>query len=77
MKCNSNKVQDQKFKNAQEKAKAERKAMLDAMTEEERETFLEKERKEGEESARRAQKKLAELAVLSSTIGGPYGTGKF
>ena len=46
MKCNSTKVQNQKFKNAQAKAEAERKAMLDAMTDEEREAFLQKEEEE-------------------------------
>ena len=51
--------------------------MLDAMTEEERTAFLEKEKEEREANAHRAQKHLANLAVLSATIGGPYGTGKF
>lgn len=77
MKCNSSKVQEQKYKNAKAKAEAERKAMLDAMTEEERTAFLEKEKEEREVNNRRAQKHLANLAVLSATIGGPYGTGKF
>lgn len=77
MKCNSSKVQDQKYKNEKAKAEAERKAMLDAMTEEERAAFLEKEKEEREANTRRAQKHLANLAVLSATIGGPYGTGKF
>ena len=71
MKCNSNKVKEQKRKIAKEKAEAERKAMLNAMTDEEREIFLKKEEEERNESVQRGAKHLLNLAALSSIIDGP------
>ena len=73
MKCNSSKVYNQKYKLARERAKAEREAKLNAMTKEEREEFLAAERKEKEEQSRKARETLANMAILRSTIGGPYG----
>ena len=72
MKCNSSKVQSQKYKNAQAKAEAERKAMLDAMTDEEREAFLQKEKAEKDARSKRAQKALTDLVDVASFAGGPY-----
>ncbi|MEE1503880.1 MAG: hypothetical protein UGF89_06525 [Acutalibacteraceae bacterium] len=72
MKCNSSKVYNQKYKLAQERAKAEREAKLNAMTDEEREAFLAAEQKEKEENSRKARKALAKMAILRSSVGSPY-----
>lgn len=73
MKCNSSKVYNQKYRLAQERAKAEREAKLNAMTPEEREAFLQAERKKSEESARKGKEYLTNLAAIKSAIGDTYG----
>lgn len=73
MKCNSKKVCAKKVEFAREKAQKEREEMLSAMSEEEREMFLANKRKEAQESRKRAKQTLANMAVMSAYIRGPYG----
>ena len=58
MNCNSKKVQQAKFDIEVEKLRKEREDMLNAMSEEERNTYLENERKEQEESRERVERFL-------------------
>ena len=63
MNCNSKKVQQAKFDIEVEKLQKERKDMLDAMSEEERNTYLENERKEQEEKMRKQKEKASHLTM--------------
>lgn len=69
MNCNSKKVQQAKFDIEVEKLRKERKDMLDAMSEEERNTYLENERKEQEESRERVERFLKMTSVIYSNFG--------
>ena len=69
MNCNSKKVQQAKFDIEAEKLRKERKDMLDAMSEEERNTYLENERKEQEESRERVERFLKMTSVIYSNFG--------
>ena len=52
-----------------EKLRKERKDMLDAMSEEERNTYLENERKEQEESRERVERFLKMTSMICSNFG--------
>lgn len=69
MKCNSKKVQQAKFDIEVEKLQKERKDMLDAMSEEERNTYLENERKEQEENRERVERFLKMTSMIYSNLG--------
>lgn len=69
MNCNSKKVQQAKFNIEVEKLRKERKDMLDAMSEEERNTYLENERKEQEESRERVERFLKMTSMIYSNFG--------
>lgn len=69
MNCNSKKVQQAKFDIEAEKLRKERKDMLDAMSEEERNTYLENERKEQEESRERVERFLKMTSMIYSNFG--------
>ena len=69
MNCNSKKVQQAKFDIEVEKLRKERKDMLDAMSEEERNTYLENERKEQEESRERVERFLKATSMICSNFG--------
>ena len=69
MNCNSKKVQQAKFDIEVEKLRKERKDMLDAMSEEERNTYLENERKEQEESRERVKRFLKTASTIYSNFG--------
>ena len=69
MNCNSKKVQQAKFDIEVEKLRKERKDMLDAMSEEERNTYLENERKEQEESRERVERFLKMTSMIYSNFG--------
>ena len=68
MNCNSKKVQQAKFDIEVEKLQKERKDMLDAMSEEERNTYLENERKEQEESRERVERFLKATSMICSNF---------
>ena len=72
MKCNSKNTRAKKAELARERAQKERDEMLSAMSEEEREAFLSNERKEHQESCRRAEQVLASMALISSYPNGGY-----
>lgn len=69
MKCNSKKVQQAKFDMECEKLRKEREDMLNAMSEEERNTYLENERKEQEESRERVERFLKTASMICSNFG--------
>ena len=69
MNCNTKKVQQAKFDIEVEKLRKERKDMLDAMSEEERNTYLENERKEQEESRERVKRFLKTASMIYSNFG--------
>lgn len=69
MKCNSKKVQQAKFDIEVEKLRKEREDMLNAMSEEERNTYLENERKEQEESRERVERFLKAASMICSNFG--------
>ena len=69
MKCNSKKVQQAKFDMECEKLRKEREDMLNAMSEEERNTYLENERKEQEESRERVERFLKATSMIYSNFG--------
>ena len=69
MKCNSKKVQQAKFDMECEKLRKEREDMLNAMSEEERNTYLENERKEQEESHERVERFLKATSMICSNFG--------
>lgn len=69
MKCNSKKVQQAKFDIEVERLRKERKDMLDAMSEGERNTYLENERKEQEESRERVERFLKMTSMIYSNFG--------
>ena len=69
MKCNSKKVQQAKFDIEVEKLRKEREDMLNAMSEEERNTYLENERKEQEESRERVERFLKVASMICSNFG--------
>ena len=68
MKCSSKKVQQAKFDIEVERLRKERKDMLDAMSEEERNTYLENECKEQEESRERVERFLKMASMLCSNF---------
>ena len=69
MNCNSKKVQQAKFDIEVEKLRKEREDMLNAMSEEERNTYLENERKEQEESRERVERFLKTASMICSNFG--------
>ena len=69
MNCNSKKVQQAKFDIEAEKLRKERKDMLDAMSEEERNTYLENERKKQEESREKVKRFLKMTSMIYSNFG--------
>lgn len=69
MKCNSKKVQQAKFDIECEKLRKEREDMLNAMSEEECNTYLENERKEQEESRERVERFLKAASMICSNFG--------
>lgn len=73
MKCNSKRTLAKKQELAREKAQKERDEMLSAMSKEEREEFLDKEREENQAACKRAEKVLMDMALISACAGGPYG----
>lgn len=68
MKCNSKKVQQTKFDIEVERLQKERKDMLDAMSEGERNTYLENERKEQEESREKVERFLKMASMICSNF---------
>lgn len=68
MKCNSKKVQQTKFDIEVERLRKERKDMLDAMSEGERNTYLENERKEQEESREKVERFLKMASMICSNF---------
>ena len=69
MNCNSKKVQQAKFDIEVEKLRKERKDMLDAMSEEERNTYLENEGKERGKSHERVERFLKATSMIYSNFG--------
>lgn len=69
MKCNSKKAQQAKFNMECERLRKEREDMLNSMSEEERNTYLENERKEREKSRERTKRLFESISRIYSDCG--------